>query len=114
MAPRIPGLEKLGIFDGSEVVPKTKGIVKQNKYKEYSAENEYYFFETDNLGRDMFSRCFMGLGMPVEKCSLGTLLSNGFENALLHPYKLIPAATLMIMLMVGCHLLAEGMKKIDE
>lgn len=41
-------------------------------------------------------------------------MSEANKDTLLHPYKLIPAATLMIMLMVGCHLIAEGMKKIDE
>ena len=258
MAPRVPVLEKLGILDGSEVVPKTKGAEKQNKYEELSLQNEYYLFGTDSLGRDMFSRCFMGmrisllialcatlidlvigmnygiisgyfggttdilmqrvidvigsiptlvvvtllmmvlkpgfgtiiialmltgwiemslvarsqvlkvkemefiqaartmgagnmyiifkelvpnivgklitqimlsipaavfleaflsfvgLGMPVGTCSLGTLLSDGFTNALLHPYKLVPAATLMIALMVGCHLIAEGMKNLED
>ena len=57
---------------------------------------------------------FVGLGMPPGTCSLGTLLSDGFNNALLHPYKLIPPAVIMILLMVGCHLVAEGLKKATE
>ena len=57
---------------------------------------------------------FVGLGMPAGTCSLGTLLSDGFANAMLHPYKLIPSATIMILLMVGCHLVAEGLKKATE
>ena len=57
---------------------------------------------------------FVGLGMPAGTCSLGTLLSDGFQNALLHPYKLLPAAVIMILLMVGCHLVAEGVKKANE
>ncbi len=54
---------------------------------------------------------FVGLGMPAGTCSLGTLLSEGFSNALLHPYKLIPPATIMILLMIGCHLISDGIKK---
>lgn len=57
---------------------------------------------------------FVGIGMPAGSCSLGTLLSDGFQNAMLHPYKLLPAAIIMIMLMVGCHLVAEGLKKATE
>ena len=57
---------------------------------------------------------FVGLGMPAGTCSLGTLLTDGFQNALLHPYKLLPAAIIMILLMVGCHLVAEGVKKANE
>ena len=57
---------------------------------------------------------FVGLGMTAGTCSLGTLLSDGFQNALLHPYKLLPAAVIMILLMVGCHLVAEGVKKANE
>ncbi|MCR4839142.1 MAG: hypothetical protein K5897_09475 [Eubacterium sp.] len=52
--------------------------------------------------------------MPAGTCSLGTLLSDGFQNALLHPYKLLPAAVIMILLMVGCHLVAEVVKKANE
>ena len=33
------------------------------------------------------------------------------QNILLHPYKLLPAALIMILLMVSCHLVAEGLKK---
>ncbi len=57
---------------------------------------------------------FVGLGMPPETCSLGTLLTEGFQNVLMHPYKLLPAAAIMILLMVGSHLVAEGMKKATE
>ncbi len=57
---------------------------------------------------------FVGLGMPAGTCSLGTLLSDGFKNAMLHPYKLLPAAIIMILLMVGCHMVAEGIKKATE
>ena len=57
---------------------------------------------------------FVGLGMPPGTCSLGTLLSDGFNNALLHPYKLIPPAIIMILLMVACHMVAEGLKKATE
>jgi oligopeptide transport system permease protein len=53
---------------------------------------------------------FVGLGMPAGTCSLGTLLSDGFDNALLHPYKLLPPASIMILLMIACHMVAEGLK----
>ena len=257
MAPRVPLLSAMGIFNGSEIQPKTDGDVLRNKYEENNV-GDYYILGTDSLGRDMFARCFMGLrvsliiafaatainliigmnygiisgyfggmtdiimqrildvigsiptlvvvtllmlilkpgmgsiivalmitgwtgmsmiarsevlkvkeleyiqasrtmgaghfhiifreivpnitgklvtqimlsiptavfleaflsfvglGMPAGTCSLGTLLSEGFSNAFLHPYKLIPAAVIMILLMVGCHLVAEGIKKATE
>jgi len=258
MAPRVPLLSSIGILDGSENVHKTVGTVSENKYETNNLTDTYYLFGTDNLGRDMFARCFMGLrisliialaatainliigmnygiisgyfggttdlimqriidvissiptlvvvtllmlvlnpgmgsiivalmvsgwfdmsliaraevlkvkelefvqaaktmgaghlhiifkdivpnivgklitqimltipravfleaflsfvglGMPAGTCSLGLLLSDGFKNALLHPYKLLPAAVIMILLMVGCHLVAEGIKKATE
>ena len=258
LPPRIPVLSSMGIADGSEMVPKTSGDVKVNRYEELGITDSYYLFGTDHLGRDMFSRCFMGLrisliialaatainliigmnygiisgyfggitdiimqrivdiigsiptlvvvtllmivlepgmgsiifalmlsgwfemsliarsevlkvkqleyvqasktmgaghlhiifrdivpnivgklvtqimlsipaavfleaflsfvglGMPPGTCSLGTMLSDGFANALLHPYKLFLPAAIMILLMIGCHLVAEGVKKATE
>ncbi|MCR5061214.1 MAG: hypothetical protein K6A80_09340 [Saccharofermentans sp.] len=55
---------------------------------------------------------FVGLGMPIGSCSLGTLLSDGFDNVLIHPYKLVPPAVVMITLMISCHLIARGLEKI--
>ena len=258
MAPRVPVLSSLGILNGSETEPKTNGAVKINHYEELGITDSYYLFGTDNLGRDLFSRCFMGLrislliafistvinliigmnygvisgyfggitdimmqrvidvigsiptlvivtlmmiimkpgmlsiilalmlsgwislsliareevlkvkeleyiqaartigagngriiireivpniidklmnpimlsipsavfleaflsivgiGMPAGSCSLGILLSDGFSNALLHPYKLFPPAFIMVLLMISCHLIAEGIKKATE
>lgn len=64
LAPRIPVLERLGILDGSEVMSTSAGKVKVNKYidpqKTMGLEAVYYWFGTDVLGRDIFTRTWMG------------------------------------------------------
>ena len=64
LAPRVPGLEKIGIMDGSETMNTTAGPVETNKYvqegKTTGLEDTYYWFGTDVLGRDIFTRTWMG------------------------------------------------------
>lgn len=89
MPPRIPYLEKLGICDGTSVVTnrrldsltdtskfpegsvisysnahEVRGVtlvdVKVNYYKYIGAEEHYFFFGTDGLGRDLWTRLWRG------------------------------------------------------
>ena len=64
LAPRMQATEKLGIFDGSENMNTSQGKKEVNKYvsteKETGLENTYYWFGTDVLGRDIFTRTWMG------------------------------------------------------
>ncbi len=63
-APRMQGVEKIGILNGDETM-RVSGISKQvNKYisanKETGYENTYYWFGSDSLGRDIFTRTWIG------------------------------------------------------
>lgn len=54
---------------------------------------------------------FVGLGLPLGSCSLGRLISEGFENCLLHPYKLFPCMVILVLLMIACNLVADGLRE---
>jgi len=59
-APRVPGLEKIGIFNGNERMKTTKGYKKINLYVQNNDTETYYWFGSDTLGRDIWTRTWMG------------------------------------------------------
>lgn len=59
-APRVKGLEKLGIFDGDESMKTTTGSKTVNLYQEKGLEDVYYWFGSDNFGRDIWTRTWSG------------------------------------------------------
>ncbi len=66
LAPRVKALERFGIFDGSETLHTSTGEVKINGYisedpaVKTGLEDTYYWFGTDVLGRDIFTRTWAG------------------------------------------------------
>ena len=57
LPPRIPMIEKLGIFDG---VRNGKNI-----YEAKGFDDVYYWFGTDNLGRDLWTRTWIGTRVSI-------------------------------------------------
>ena len=60
LAPRVPGLENMGIFDGSEKMNTVNGVQVTNNYKEKGLDDTYYWFGSDNFGRDIWTRTWHG------------------------------------------------------
>ena len=216
-APRIQGLEKLGIFNGDENMRTTSGSRKTNLYEKNGDTNVYYWFGSDTLGRDIWTRTwmgtrvslyisivavlidmiiglsfglvsgyfggmtdsamqrfaeivngiprivivtllmlilkpgiatiifsiilheilpningqvitqtmfsiptaifteaflsFVGLGIPVPQCSLGSLISDAFNSFTTHPYQIIPPIVVLAVLMLSFNILADGLRE---
>ncbi len=54
---------------------------------------------------------FVGLGIPVPQCSLGSLISDGFSSLTTHPYQIIPPLVVMALLMLSFNLAADGLRE---
>jgi len=59
-APRVPGLEKLGFFTGDEALNTTTGVKLLNHYMTNNDTDVFYWFGSDTLGRDIWTRTWMG------------------------------------------------------
>ena len=226
-APRVPGIEQLGILDGSEKMSTTTGTKIVNNYVEKGKDDVYYWFGSDLYGRDIWTRTwegarvsliiavaaavidmvigmsyglisgyfggkvdmlmqrflevangiprlvivtllllvlqpgmitiifalmltewvgmsriaraempniigpiitqvmfsiptaifteaflsFVGLGIPVPQCSLGSLISELYNSFTTHPYQIIPPIVVMSLLMLSFNLLADGLRE---
>ncbi len=68
-APRVPALENLGVFNGNESLHTTSGYKIVNGYEEKNLPNVYFWFGSDTLGRDIWTRVWAGarvsLGIAV-------------------------------------------------
>lgn len=60
LAPRIQGIEYLGIFDGSETMITTTGTKKVNNYANEKLIHTFYWFGSDKYGRDIWTRTWSG------------------------------------------------------
>lgn len=84
LAPRIQGLEKLGFMDGSENMHTSGGTVNQNKYiaKDSATvtglEKVFYWFGTDVLGRDIFTRTWIGTRISLYIALIAVLVDMCF------------------------------------
>ena len=54
---------------------------------------------------------FVGLGIPVPQCSLGSLISEGFNSFTTHPYQIIPPIVVIALLMLSFNLVADGLRE---
>jgi oligopeptide transport system permease protein len=76
LAPRIPGLEKLGIFDGREKLHTSTGVREINGYAQVEGEY-YYWFGSDTLGRDIFTRTWEGTRISLFIALVAVLVDVG-------------------------------------
>jgi oligopeptide transport system permease protein len=75
MTPRVPFLETLGIFDGTEVIETSTGQLMVNKYETLEGgEDVYHLFGTDTLGRDLFTRVCEGTRISLFIAFMAVLL----------------------------------------
>ena len=68
MAPRVPGLENMGILDGSEI----------NYYESNDLTDTYYWFGSDSLGRDLWTRTWSGTRISLYVAVLAVFIDLAF------------------------------------
>lgn len=78
MAPRVQGLEALGIFNGNEVLKTSTGSKLKNAYvvdKATGAKSDtYYWFGSDALGRDIWTRTWTGTRVSLYIAFIAVLI----------------------------------------
>lgn len=74
LAPRIPGIEELGIFDGDEKMSTTTGTKIVNNYEEKGLDDTYYWFGSDTLGRDIWTRVWSGARVSLIIAVVATVI----------------------------------------
>lgn len=87
-APRIPGLEALGIFDGDETMSTTTGSKVINGYKDKGLTDVYYWFGSDTLGRDIWTRVWEGtrVSLGIALCAAIIDMIIGLSYGLISGY----------------------------
>ena len=74
LAPRVPGLESVGILDGSEKMSTTTGTKEVNYYQEKELDDTYYWFGSDTLGRDIWTRVWSGTRVSLIIAVVATII----------------------------------------
>lgn len=74
LAPRVPGIESTGILDGSENMSTTTGTKKVNYYEEKGLDDTYYWFGSDTLGRDIWTRVWSGTRVSLIIAVVATII----------------------------------------
>jgi oligopeptide transport system permease protein len=54
---------------------------------------------------------FVGLGIPVPQCSLGSLINDAFNSFTTHPYQIVPPIVVLALLMLCFNILADGLRE---
>lgn len=87
-APRVPWLEGLGIFDGSEALKTTTGTKMINGYEEKNLTDVYYWFGSDTLGRDIWTRVWEGtrISLGIALCAAIIDMIIGMSYGLISGY----------------------------
>jgi len=87
-APRIPGLENIGIFDGDEALQTTTGTKMINGYEDKKLTDVYYWFGSDTLGRDIWTRIWEGtrISLGIALCAAIIDMIIGMSYGLISGY----------------------------
>ncbi|MGN0778125.1 MAG: ABC transporter permease [Aristaeellaceae bacterium] len=54
---------------------------------------------------------FVGVGIVLPQCSIGTLIQDGFNNITTLPYQILPPIAVLALLMLGFNFIGDGLRE---
>ena len=54
---------------------------------------------------------FVGVGIVLPQCSIGTLIEEGFNNITILPYQILPPIIVLALLMLGFNFIGDGLRE---